>query len=85
MCFWTTVFPLVYWITIIFNPSNFSNLGDSNFFSTYDKIFCDTDKDKPLEDDIKSNFTLDLDLERQVDSLLDAKEKETKKVKAKVN
>ena len=51
--------------------SNFSNLQDSNFFSTYDKIFCDTDKDKPLEDDIKSNFTLDLDLERQVDSLLD--------------
>ena len=29
------------------------------------------DIDKPIEDDIKSNFTIELDLEKQVYSLLD--------------
>ena len=54
--------------------SNFSNLGDSNFFSTYgDKsMICKqlNEIDKQAEDDNKSNFTIELDLERQVDSLL---------------
>ena len=54
--------------------SNFSNLGDSNFFSTYgDKSMMLkqlNDMDKQIEDDNKSNFTFDLDLERQVDSLI---------------
>ena len=54
--------------------SNFSNLGDSNFFSTYgDKSMMLkqlNDMDKQIEDDNKSNFTIDLDLERQIDSLI---------------
>ena len=54
--------------------SNFSNLGDSNFFSTYgDKSMMMkqlNEMDKQIEDDNKSNFTLELDLERQVDSLI---------------
>ena len=54
--------------------SNFSNLGDSNFFSTYgDKSMMLkqlNDMDKQIEDDNKSNFTIELDLERQVDSLI---------------
>ena len=54
--------------------SNFSNLGDSNFFSTYGEksmiIKQLNDIDKPIEDDLKSNFTIELDLEKQVDSLL---------------
>ena len=54
--------------------SNFSNLGDSNFFSTYgDKSMMLkqlNDMDKQIEDDVKSNFTIELDLERQVDSLI---------------
>ena len=54
--------------------SNFSNLGDSNFFSTYGeksmmmKQF--NEMDKQMEDDNKSNFTLELDLEKQIDSLI---------------
>ena len=54
--------------------SNFSNLGDSNFFSTYGeksmmmKQF--NEMDKQMEDDNKSNFTLELDLEKQIDSLM---------------
>jgi len=54
--------------------SNFSNLGDSNFFSTYgDKSMMMkqlNEMDKQIEDDNKSNFTIELDLERQVDSLI---------------
>ena len=54
--------------------SNFSNLGDSNFFSTYgDKSMMLkqlNEMDKQIEDDNKSNFTIDLDLERQIDSLI---------------
>lgn len=60
---------------ILSRNSNFSNLGDSNFFSTYgDKsmvIKQFTEMDKQIEDDNKSNFTIELDLEKQVDSLLD--------------
>ena len=54
--------------------SNYSNLGDSNFFSTYgDKSMMLkqlNEMDKQIEDDNKSNFTIELDLERQVDSLI---------------
>ena len=54
--------------------SNFSNLGDSNFFSTYgDKSMMLkqlNEMDKQIEDDNKSNFTIELDLERQVESLI---------------
>ena len=54
--------------------SNFSNLGDSNFFSTYgDKSMMLkqlNEMDKQIEDDNKSNFTIELDLERQIDSLI---------------
>ena len=54
--------------------SNFSNLGDSNFFSTYgDKSMMMkqlNEMDKQIEDDNKSNFTIELDLERQIDSLI---------------
>ena len=54
--------------------SNFSNLGDSNFFSTYGEksmvIKQLNDMEKQTEDDNKSNFTIELDLEKQVDSLI---------------
>ena len=54
--------------------SNFSNLGDSNFFSTYGEKSMVmkqlNEMDKQNEEDNKSNFTIELDLERQVDSLI---------------
>ena len=54
--------------------SNFSNLADPDFFSTYgDKSMVMkqlNDLDKQTEEDNKSNFTFDLDIEKQVDSLL---------------
>ena len=54
--------------------SNFSNLGDSNFFSNYGEksmvIKQLNDIEKQTEDDNKSNFTIELDLEKQVDSLI---------------
>ena len=54
--------------------SNFSNLADPDFFSTYgDKSMVMkqlNDLDKQTEEDNKSNFTFDLDMEKQVDSLL---------------
>ena len=54
--------------------SNFSNLGDSNFFSTYGEksivLKQLNEIEKQTEDDNKSNFTIDLDLEKQVDLLL---------------
>ena len=49
-------------------------MGDSNFFSTFgDKSMVIkqlNDMEKQIEDDNKSNFTLELDLEKQVDSLI---------------
>ena len=54
--------------------SNFSNLADPDFFSTFgDKSLVMkqlNDLDKQTEEDNKSNFTFDLDIEKQVDSLL---------------
>ena len=59
---------------ILSRNSNFSNLGDSNFFSTYGEksmvIKQLNDMEKQTEDDNKSNFTIELDLEKQVDSLI---------------
>ena len=54
--------------------SNFSNLEISNLFSTIGEksmvIRQLNEMDKQIEEDNKSNFTLDLDLEKQVDSLI---------------
>ena len=82
----------------IFNPndtfylsrnSNFSNLGDSNFFSTFgDKsLFFKqlNDTEKQIEDDNKSVFTVDLDLERQVNLLTDDDDEDDILNEAKIN
>jgi len=54
--------------------SNFSNLEMSNIFSTIGEkslvIKQLNEMDKQIEDDNKSNFTIDLDLEKQVESLM---------------
>jgi hypothetical protein len=53
--------------------SNFSNLADSNFFSYGEKSLIIkqlNEMEKQTEDDNKSNFTIELDLEKQVDSLI---------------
>ena len=69
-------------------PRN-SNLGDSNFFSNINEksVFRlnDTTIDKQIEDDNKSYFTFDLELEKQVDLLTDCDDIENDLNDAKLN